>query len=214
MTTITTTPTARINGTVILGAAAALAVLWLLAGPLGSIGAASDAAFGDAADADAQLMDAAGPAVPLAHRPAVHPAATTEGAVAVALDAAAEEHGVDGSLVRAVAWVESSFRPTVRSDAGAVGIMQLMPATVVHAEELVGHDLDPLDVQDNVHGGAAYLAHLLDRADGDVAHALAAYHQGWTGVMRDGVSSTSAGYVDRVMDLHQQLEGHRSGAWA
>lgn len=213
MTTITT-PTARINGTAIVGAAAALAVLWLLAGPLGSIGAASDVSFGGSAVADAPPMDEAGPAVPLAHRPALHPAATTEGAVAVALDAAAQEHGVDGSLVRAVAWVESSFRPTVRSDAGAVGVMQLMPATVVHAEELVGHDLDPLDVQDNVRGGAAYLAHLLDRADGDVAHALAAYHQGWTGVMRDGVSSTSAGYVERVLDLHEQLEDHRAAAWA
>lgn len=213
MTTITT-PTARINGTAIVGAAAALAVLWLLAGPLGSIGAASDVSFGGSAVADAAQMDEAEPAVPLAHRPAVHPAATTEGAVAVALDAAAQEHGIDGSLVRAVAWVESSFRPTVRSDAGAVGIMQLMPATVVHAEELVGHDLDPLDVQDNVRGGAAYLAHLLDRADGDVAHALAAYHQGWTGVMRDGVSDTSAGYVERVLDLHEQLEDHRAAAWA
>ena len=68
-----------------------------------------------------------------------------------------------------------------------------------------------VQVHDPVHvarGGAA------DAVAHHAGPSLAAYHQGWAGVMRDGVSSTSAGYVDRVMDLHQQLEGHRSGAWA
>lgn len=140
-----------------------------------------------------------------AHAAAIHPAARPEGRVVDALDAAAAAHGIHTSLLRAVAWTESSFRPTARSHAGAVGIMQLMPRTITHVEELLGRSIDPLVVADNVDGGAAYLAYLLGRADGDTRLALAAYHEGWTGVVRDGASSTSAAYAQRVLDLRAQL---------
>ncbi len=151
--------------------------------------------------------DAVAVGAPAAGAADVHPAAATTD-VGLTLDAAADTHGVDRGLLRAVAWTESSVRPDARSHAGAVGVMQLMPATVVHAGQLLGRPLDALDMVDNVEGGAAYLAYLLDRADGDARLALAAYHQGWTGVARDGVSATSAGYVDRVVTLQGQLADH------
>ena len=125
--------------------------------------------------------------------------------MADALDAAAVAHDLDPSLLRAVAWAESSFRPDVRSHAGAVGVMQLMPATIIHIEQLLGRSIDPDVIVDNVEGGAVYLAYLLDRADGNTRLALTAYHQGWAGVLRDGPSSTSDAYAQRILDLQAQL---------
>ncbi|MGC2693868.1 MAG: lytic transglycosylase domain-containing protein, partial [Desulfobaccales bacterium] len=82
-------------------------------------------------------------------------------------------HGVDQKLVWAVMRQESGFNPQAVSPKGAMGLMQLMPATAV----LMGVK-DPFDVEQNIAGGVKYLSQCLSRFHGDVCLALAAYNAG------------------------------------
>ncbi len=86
---------------------------------------------------------------------------------------AAERYNLAPELVRAVIRAESSFNPVAVSPAGAQGLMQLMPGTA--------RDMgvsDPFDPEQNVFGGTRYLRMMLDRYDGDLDKALAAYNWG------------------------------------
>lgn len=91
---------------------------------------------------------------------------------------AATKYGVDPILVRAVAWQESRFRDSAVSPKGAIGVMQLMPATA----SWLG--VNPYDPRENIFGGVAYLSTLLERFGGDVRLALAAYNAGPEAVAR------------------------------
>ncbi len=93
------------------------------------------------------------------------------------IERAAKSEGVDVHLLRAVAWTESRGRQNAVSPKGALGVMQLMPAT---AAEL---GVDPLDPDGNVSGGARYLARQLTRFQ-SVPLALAAYNAGPGAVLR------------------------------
>jgi soluble lytic murein transglycosylase-like protein len=86
---------------------------------------------------------------------------------------AAQHEGVDANLLRAVARQESGFRSCALSPKGAMGLMQLMPAT---AQQLGVHD--PFDPGESLLSGARLLKQLLERFGGDTALALGAYNAG------------------------------------
>jgi len=92
---------------------------------------------------------------------------------------AAEKYGVDYALVKAVIKVESNFNPFAISNAGARGLMQLMPET---ANALRVND--PFHPEDNIEGGVRHLRYLSDLFKGNLQLVLAAYNAGEEAVFR------------------------------
>lgn len=95
-------------------------------------------------------------------------------------DAAAEKYGLPRQLVRSVMKAESGFQPHAVSPKGAVGLMQLMPSTA----ETLG--ADPHDPAQNADAGVRYLRDLLEKYNGGLWHALAAYNAGPGAVQKYG----------------------------
>jgi len=129
-------------------------------------------------------------AVPAVTAPAATPAASTPASTAKPttpeeldrlVQKTAEKHRVDPRLVRAVIATESNWNAAALSRKGAQGLMQLIPTT---AQQL--GVADAFDPAQNVDGGVRYLSMMLDRYDGDVHKALAAYNAGPGAVDRSG----------------------------
>ena len=103
-----------------------------------------------------------------ARKPPVAP-----GQIGQEIEEAAKNAGLDAKLVRSVASVESAFDPLAVSAKGAVGVMQLMPATAQRFQVT-----DRFDSRANIRGGTAYLRELLSRFGGNLDLALAAFNAG------------------------------------
>ncbi|HWT15288.1 MAG TPA: lytic transglycosylase domain-containing protein [Patescibacteria group bacterium] len=117
---------------------------------------------------------------------------------------AAAEHGIDAALVRALIHAESAFNPNARSHKGAQGLMQLMPATA----GMYGVR-NAYDAGQNIKAGVEHLAGLLERYDGDVKLAAAAYNAGEGAVKKYGGVPPFAEtrvYVDRVEILMKRYQ--------
>ena len=94
------------------------------------------------------------------------------GRVQQLLDEAADRHGLPAELLHAVAVSESGYRTQARSSAGALGVMQLMPATAR------AYGADPADPAQNIDAGTRFLRELLLKYQNDLTLALAAYNAG------------------------------------
>ncbi len=114
------------------------------------------------------------------------------------ITAMSEAHGVNPLLVRALIEVESNYRPRARSNRGAMGLMQLMPATA--REYKVRNPYDP---RANIAAGVQHLKGLIDRL-GSTALALAAYNAGEGAVKKfNGVPPyrETRNYVSKILSI-------------
>jgi N-acetylmuramoyl-L-alanine amidase len=116
--------------------------------------------------------------------------------------AAAAEFGVPAPFVLAVSWHESGWQPGVVSYAGAVGLMQLMPATADWVAGTMLHDGPAIsDPRWNARAGVRLLAYYLARYQGSKTKVLAAYLQGMTSVDQIGVLVSSQPYINSILTL-------------
>jgi soluble lytic murein transglycosylase-like protein len=120
--------------------------------------------------------------------------------------AAAREFGVEEAIVRAIIHAESSYNPLALSRAGAMGLMQLMPATA----RRFGVD-DAYNATQNIRGGVQYLAWLLKRYQGNLTLAAAGYNAGEGAVDRNGgvpPYAETQRYVQRVGVLAERYRAN------
>jgi soluble lytic murein transglycosylase-like protein len=123
------------------------------------------------------------------------------------IQGAADQYGVDPSLIKAVIAVESNGNPQAVSPAGAQGLMQLMPKT---AAEL--GVTDPFDSKQNIIAGTRYLSRLLDRYQGNQKLALAAYNWGMGNLEKnpEGLPRETRNYIVRVEKQYQSYQNPSS----
>ena len=122
------------------------------------------------------------------------------------INEAAAAHNVDPKLVQAVIKTESNFDPTAVSPKGALGLMQLMPGT---ARDMQVNN--PLNPQENIHGGTRYLSQMLATFNGDLRLGLAAYNAGPGKVTPEGMKTyipETQQYVAKVLDNYKLLTGN------
>lgn len=119
---------------------------------------------------------------------------------------ASEAYDVPFAFIKGVIRVESNFRRFAVSHAGAMGLMQLMPAT---AESLSVDD--PFDPRENIYGGTKLLRELIDRYNGDINLVLSAYNAGGAAVARyDGIPySQTREYVASVVQWYRHYQQER-----
>jgi LysM repeat protein len=115
----------------------------------------------------------------------------------------ARRFGVPVSFALAVAWQESGWQQGLTSYAGAIGVMQLLPATGDWVSGMLGFRVNLRDTRHNVRAGVRLLRHYLDRYHGDRSLVLAAYYQGQTATDRHGVYPVSRPYIASILFLER-----------
>lgn len=119
----------------------------------------------------------------------------------------AQNYGLEPELLAAVIYTESKFDADAESESGAIGLMQLLPETAAGIATRTGGSRfrteDLYDPELNVRYGSWYLRHLLQKYDGDLAKALAAYNGGQGNVDRGIQYPETTAYVERVQELSQ-----------
>ena len=127
--------------------------------------------------------------------------------IANAVRSASEKYDVDPNLILAVIQTESYFNPNIKSSAGAVGLMQIMPSNFKHLGISNGYD-----IEDNVNAGTKLLREYMDKYNGDIEMALMAYNGGPTRMANRGVKSVNdiykmpketQNYVPKVMNIYR-----------
>lgn len=120
------------------------------------------------------------------------------------INSAANRYSLDPALLHAVIRAESSYNPNAVSEKGAVGLMQLMPATATRYG--VRDRLDPVE---NIEGGARYLSDLIEMFQSDIKLAVAAYNAGENSVKRHGYQvppiQETRDYVVRVLEYYRRI---------
>jgi soluble lytic murein transglycosylase-like protein len=144
---------------------------------------------------------------PKARPAAPAPAATASipSAYVEIINNACDRHGVDPALIHALVKVESDFNPYALSRKGAMGLMQIMPQTAVDMN--IKNSFNPIE---NIDGGVKYLRYLIDRYDGNLSLALAAYNSGETSVKRWGTIppyKETQNYVKRILTIYNGGNG-------
>lgn len=125
------------------------------------------------------------------------------------INQASRQYGVDANLIKAVITAETCFRPTATSHKGAGGLMQLMPATAKRFGATQRYN-----EYQNIHAGTRYLRWLLNRYNGSVRHAVAAYNSGEGRVDRYGIHvpfKETQQYLKRVMNAFSKLSKTPAG---
>ena len=136
--------------------------------------------------------------------------------LAKVIDREAQRQDLSPALVLALIRVESSGYNFAKSKKGALGLMQLLPTTAAYVARKIG---DPWEGPDslydsdtNIRLGAAYLRQLLNRYDGSVHNALAAYNWGpgrISGFIQSG-KAVPAGYADRVLTTYGEMKARQA----
>ncbi len=137
------------------------------------------------------------------HRTGWHHADASRTRVRRTIAAKARRHHVNVDLALAIAWQESGWQQRRTSSAGAIGAMQIMPATGRWVSQIVGRRLNRRDLYHNAAAGVVLIRILRSEARPRVA--VAGYYQGLAGVRRDGMYPSTRLYVANVMALKRRI---------
>lgn len=133
-------------------------------------------------------------------------APATRGEVGDLIERTARAHGWSPAFVKALAWQESGWNQDRVSSAGAIGIMQVMPATGEFvAAHLARRPLDLDDPADNVLAGVLFLDYLYGLTGGDAELTLAGYYQGLASTRQHGRFPSTERYIDNVLALRERF---------
>jgi N-acetylmuramoyl-L-alanine amidase len=124
-----------------------------------------------------------------------------------ALQAAESEFRLPPGILLALAWQESGWNQNMVSDAGAIGITQVLPETAEWAVPLLVPDATDWNTSaaDNARLGAALLRYYLDASGGNLRISIGAYYQGWASVEQRGLLEETAVYVGNVLSLQRDF---------
>jgi len=148
------------------------------------------------------------PAEPAPAAPVAPPVVAAKKAPRELVEAAARKNGLPPNFVHSVVSAESGYKTDAVSPKGAIGLMQLTPATAQT------YGVNPYDPSQNVEAGAAYLRELLIKYNGDARLALAAYNAGPGAVSKyNGVPpyAETQTYIERVLQKYKKAGGSEAG---